>query len=519
MKIFAMVAAFAAVLFGPLLLRKKVDLAAPADQTLIVITPHNEAIRHEFARAFSDFYFAKHQRRVRISWRTPGGTSEISRYLASEYLGAFQYYWTNALHHPWSAAVQANFDNAKASPDDPARRAFLESNVSCGVDVFFGGGSFDAALLAGAGRLVDCGVIAAHPELFNDHVIPQNLGGEPLWDQHGRWVGACLASFGICCNTDSLERLRRHLVLRPPANPQTWAALGDPSFFGQVALADPTQSGSVGKAFEMIIQQQMGEAPNPAEGWTRAMRLLQNIGGNARYFSDSAATIPFDVEAGDAAIGMCIDFYGRFQSEFVRKADGSSRLQYVSPAGGSSIGADPIGLLRGAPDAALAREFIEFVLSPQGQRLWDFKVGTPGGPEKYALRRLPILPEIYGPQFAQFRSDPEIQPYQQAQTFVYHPEWTGSLFRAIGTIVRAMCIDPREELLDARRALIDARFPPAATAAFEDVSSVSYAEANSTIRDTLRAGSRLDQVRLEEKLSDAFRAQYRHAAELARAGR
>ena len=97
-----------------------------------------------------------------------------------------------------------------------------------------------------------------------------------------------------------------------------------------------------------------------------------------------------------AAAGMCIDFYGRFQSESVRKPGWHLTHAHTSlPMGGSSVGVDTIGLMRGAPDAALAREFIEFVISPEGQKLWNWKVGTPGGPHKYALRRLPILPSLY----------------------------------------------------------------------------------------------------------------------------
>lgn len=512
MKNFVLLAAFGVVLLGPLLLRQKADFHPPAEQTLAVITPHNEATRHEFGRAFAEYYFAKTGHRVAIDWRTPGGTSEISRYLASEYLGAFQNYWINTLHQPWSAAVESNYDNPKAPTDNAARRAFLQSNVSAGIDVWFGGGSFDAMQLAAAGRLVASGLIAAHPELFNAHAIPQNLGGEPLWDPQGRWIGVCLSAFGLCYNVDAIARLHT-------APPQNWRDLADPKFFGELALADPTQSGSVGKAFDMIIQQQMAEAHDPAVGWTRALQLIQRMGGNARYFADNATKIPFDVEAGDAAVGLCIDFYGRFQSEAVRQPDGSSRLQYVSPPGGSSVGADPIGILRGAPHPELAREFLEFTLSPAGQKLWAFKLGTPGGPEKYALRRLPILPALYAPEWAAWRSDPEVQPYQPAQDFVYHPEWTGALFRAISFLVRAMCIDPHDELRDAWRALIDAHFPPEATAVFSDVTGVDYAAANGSIRETLRSASRVEQVRLAQQLSDRFRVQYLRAAALARAGR
>jgi iron(III) transport system substrate-binding protein len=525
MKNAALVFAFVAVVLGPLLLREKEDAAQRADETLVIVTPHNEATRHEFSRAFEAAHFAKTSRRVRVDWRTIGGVSEIARYLESQYLAAFQNHWTNTLRQPWSEQVRASFDNPRVqsneTPAGAARRAFLESNVTCGMDLFFGGGAFDFIQQAAAGRLVDCGVIAAHPELFNERAIPQNLSGEPMWDAQGRWVGACLASFGICYNVDALARLG---IGEPPAQ---WADLADPKYFGQIALADPTQSGSVGKTFEMLIQQQMlqsaeNRAPETQalrDGWTRALQLIQRISGNARYFTDSGAKIPFDVEMGDAAAGMCIDFYGRFQSEAVRKPDGSSRLQYVSPRGGSSVGADPIGLLRGAPHAELAREFIEFVLSNEGQKLWNFKVGAPGGPAKYALRRLPIRPELYAPEFAPFRSDPGVNPYEQAKSFVYHEQWTSPLFRVISFIVRVMCIEPHDELREAWRALIAAGFPPEATRTFHELSAVTYEIAGTQIRDTLRSPQRIDQVRLAKELGDHFRAQYRRATELARAGK
>ena len=514
------IAAIALVLVGPLALRTTNQLPANTARTLVIISPHNEAIRYEFERAFDEYYFHRHGEHVRIDWRTPGGTSEIARYLASEYLAAFEYDWTHRLRRPWSAEVQTAFDTPKApqdnSPAAEARREFLNSNAGCGIDLFFGGGSFDFIQQANAGRLVDSGVIAAHPELFNDKVIPQTLGGEPYWDPKGRWIGACLSSFGICYNTDLLRLLK---IEKPP---RQWSDLADPRFFGEIALADPNQSGSVGKAFEMLIQQQMlqvkgNEADRVPEGWNNAMQLIMKISANSRYFTDSAPKVPFDVEEGNAAAGMCIDFYGRFQSEFVRKSDGTSRMQYITPEGGSSVGVDPIGLMRGAPNAALAREFIEFVLSPDGQKLWNWKVGAPGGPAKYALRRLPILPTLYAPEYDAFRSDPQVQPYAQAGSFIYHDQWTSPLFRSISFVVRVMCIDTHDEQRDAWQALIAANFPPQATAVFMDVSKVDYAAASGPIRQALR--SPIDETRLAKTLDESFAAQYRKAAELAREGK
>jgi ABC-type Fe3+ transport system substrate-binding protein len=303
------------------------------------MTPHNEATRYEFARAFREAHFAKTGRRVFVDWRTAGGTSEIARYVAAQYLGSFRDYWTRTLHRDWTPDCAAFDDPKTANPRSvAARKAFLASNAGCGIDLFFGGGSFDYMQMAAAGRLVDSGVIAAHPDLFGPR-IPQTLAGEPLWDPAGSWVGACMGAFGICYNTDSLARLG---IAQPPAQ---WADLASPRYANELALADPTQSGSVAKAFEMILQQQIGAAGgNLAQGWLRGMQLIQRMSGNARYFTDEAPDIPYTVQAGDAAAGMCIDFYGRFESESVRRPDGTSRLVYITPRGGSSTGADPIGL-------------------------------------------------------------------------------------------------------------------------------------------------------------------------------
>jgi ABC-type Fe3+ transport system substrate-binding protein len=517
-RLLIILAVLAAVVGIPFALKPKASLLAAADDTLVIISPHNEAIRYEFSRAFADDYKRKTGRTVRIDWRLVGGTSEIARYLQGEYFNAFQREWESS-GRKWTPQVAADY--AAGRPDSPASQAFLASNAGIGIDLFFGGGSFDFIQQAKAGTLVDCGVITAHPDWFTDASIPQSVSGEPFYDPSGRWIGTCLSAFGICYNTDSLRRLGVATL------PASWSDLANPKFYKQVALADPTKSGSSTKAFEMVIQQQMQEAVGAgesteaalAEGWARGMRLIFEASANARYFSDSAGQVPIDVAQGNAAIGMCIDFYGRYQSEAVRVGDAPSRLQYFTPVGGSSIGVDPVGMLRGAPHPELAREFIAFVLSIEGQKLWDFKVGAPGGPVRYALRRLPIRKQLYAPEFAAFRSDPDEQPYEEAKTFTYHEAWTAPLFSVLRFLIRVSCIDAHDEQAAAWRALIAAHFPPQATAAFLDVSAIDYAAAKTVIKPALKDSSPLAEVKLARKLGDHFRAQYRRAGQLAKEGK
>src|SRR5690606_32875190 len=131
---------------------------------------------------------------------------------------------------------------------------------------------------------------------FEDSSIPNTFAGEQYWDKEGRWIGNVLSSYGIIYNKDSLKRLG----MEEP--PETWRDLTDPRLIGEVALCDPTKSGSIAKAFENLIQQQMqirlhalteanGGEKTPEilarairEGWDEGMRILQLMGANARYF-------------------------------------------------------------------------------------------------------------------------------------------------------------------------------------------------------------------------------------------
>jgi len=405
--------------------------------------------------------------------------------------------------------------------------------VGTGLDLLFGGGPTEFTLQAAAGRLVDSGIRQRHPEWFGPEGIPEEVGGERNWDHDGRWIGVCLSSFGICFNHDALARLH---VATPPSS---WSALADPVFHAELALADPTKSASVGKAFEMIIQSQVNQArrrlaavvgtPPPAdeaaaleqaavrEGWTAAMRLIRRVGGNARYFTDAGTRVPLDVSTGDAAAGMCIDFYGRFQSEVANTTAGRPRMGFRTARGETAINADPIALLRGAPHPALALDFIEFVLSEEGQKVWAFRRGAPDGPERYTLHRLPILPRLYDHAFDEYRADPDENPYEDVRGFVYRASLTGPLFNAIAFVVKAMCIDPADELTAAVAALTAAHFPPRATALFDDVSAVDYATVAGPLRAALQSADPLDAARLSARLVGEFRAQYRRVAALARA--
>ena len=520
----------------PFVLRPKRPTPAQADTALIIITPHNEAIRHEFGRGFEKWYFARTGQRVFVDWRVIGGTSEIARFLEGEYVASFRHYWTNTLKRRWSNLVQAAFHDGRLPADAPAeareaRQAFLSSEVGCGIDLFFGGGTYDFVRQATAGRIVASGVVEQHPEWFREYVIPREFAGEEYWDEGGRWVGTVLSSYGIVYNRDAL---RRAGFEQPPAE---WGDLADPRFLGEVALTDPTKSGSIAKAFENVIQQQMQrrlrellatgddrpiaevEAAAVREGWLAGLQLLQRIGANSRYFTDTSQKPNIDVATGNCAVGMTIDFYGRQQAEAVNRRGDAGRVGYVSPTGGSVSSVDPVALLRGAPNEPVALAFIEFVMSMEGQKLWNFRPGTPDGPEHFALRRLPVRRDFYSAGFESYLTDPEARPYEEVDQLVYRAAWTSPLFRELAFIIRVMCQDTHAELRAAWREILAAGQPPQALEILQQMDAVSYEEASGAIKQALGSKDKVEEIELSKMLGDHFRAQYRRAAEAARAAR
>lgn len=465
----------------PIFLRPEVDTGqAGADRELRIITPHNETIRREFGEAFAAYWYEKTGERVYVNWLTPGGTSEIRRVL------------------------------------DGAFTSAQERGASVGIDLFFGGGDyiFRQQARAEPSRLAPLEVFEKHPDWFGEEAIPANFTGETYYDDKKRWVGVCLSRFGICYNVDTITRLGI------PA-PQRWDDLSDPRYFGQIALTDPTKSGSVARAFEMLIQERIqdaqarSEADAVAVGWREGLELIQLIGANARYFTDSATKVPHDVAQGDSAAGMCIDFYGRTFNEMLRKDDGSSRLVWISPEGGTSTSVDPIAVLTGAPEPELAQEFVTFCLSERGQMLWNVRPGEKDGPKYRALRRMPVRQDLYTPDRVARFSDPDALPYETSGGFEYRGELTGRGFAAMRLIIRVMCIDSHNELKAAWRAIIDAGSPPEAIAVMQDLERLTYAHVIEELPSLMKTSSPIEMADYANELGEHLRANYEEARSIA----
>ena len=302
-----------------------------AESRVVIISPHNEAIRYEFGRGFDQWHRRRFGGGVTVEWRDVGGTADALRFVQSEFA---------------------------AKPD------------GIGIDIFFGGGSEPFLLLADKKLALS---YTPPKEILS--TIPQSFNGIEVYDAGHAWYGAALSSFGILQNKLVQQRMELPFVTR-------WEQLAQPELRGWVGVGDPRNSGTMINMFEAFLQ---------AYGWERGWHLLTEIAGNARKFDRISSTTAKDVTLGETAYAFAIDFYAFAQIAVA----GRSNMTFALPRDFTAISPDGIAILKGAPNPAVAQHFIDFVLSEDGQKLWFLPRGCSEGPQKYSIERMSVRPDFY----------------------------------------------------------------------------------------------------------------------------
>lgn len=511
-----------------------------ADDYLVILTGHNENIRAELGQGFRQWYREKTGRTIYLDWRYIGGSSEIARYLESSYATAFRQFWTGHLGRPWTAEVNRIFAQRRADRDgwtEPLQRevceSFFGSDLSCGIDVFFGGGVSEFRIQADLGNIVDTGFLAENRGLFGEEAIPAALASEPLFDKGGRWFGAALSTFGIVQNADALAArgIDASTVCR-------WSDLARPQLRSLVALADPTKSSAMLKAFEMIIQQQMNERQRALEsypgkispreredricreGWMAGLRLIQLIAANTRYFAEAPSKMILDIAEGNSVAGISVCFMAKGQAHFSRQSCGHNRVRFCISRQGSAATPDPIAILRGAPHLKPAKLFLRYILGEEGQRIIMLDPGTPGGPTNHALFRPSVNRRLYAADYADRRTFQD-NPFVETADFDYRPERTADFYGAIKWIIKLAYIEPHDELVAAWKAICEARREGRTKAAdraqkiLSDFSGLDYGEVERVLAPLIRVSNPGRALVLQRQLVNRFRRQYDRARRLA----
>lgn len=347
---------------------------------IVAVTPHWEGIKRELESGFADYSYRHAGKAVSIRWLDIGGTIEITKYLM----------------------LRSKSGDKKT-----------------GVDVMIGGGAETYQDLARRSLLRSYA-----PPLSITDGIPESYAGTPLHDPSNLWHASSLSGFGILIN----KRLVSMFNLKIPT---TWVDLTSSESYSLIGCGDPRRSGSAHLIFEQILQ---------TYGWEEGWKILISLARNIRNFSSTSAQNIRDVSIGEFAFGFLPDSY----AQEAKKLIGIENIEFVIPEDASVISVEGIGILNDSVNFEYAKLFVDFILSNEGQQLWMYKVGTPGGPKQYDLHKLSFRPKLYMSRDAQFSTN----PFQRKISSNYDAQLAGKRWQVFNDIFTVFIIDSQESIRD-----------------------------------------------------------------------
>lgn len=201
-------------------------------------------------------------------------------------------------------------------------------------DVWHGGGSEMYVEAAGEGLLAQY----RSPEAEG---IPATFR-----DPEDRWSGVYSSMLAFCVAPQALEALGAEA-------PRTWDDLLDSALHGQISTASPRTSGTAYTAMVLQIDR-LGE--------DAGRDYLEALYGQVLQFTRSGTAPAQVVARGETAVAITFAPYCE-----AARAEGSA-VEVVMPGDGTGYEVGAVAVLADAPHPELAREYIDFALSADGQQ-------------------------------------------------------------------------------------------------------------------------------------------------------
>ncbi len=173
---------------------------------------------------------------------------------------------------------------------------------------------------------------------------------EPTWasalpatakDSLGRWYGTFLTPEGLLYNTAALDSA---------AVPASWDDLLKPEWKNRILIRSPLESGTMRTLWGAMILRQ----PTVEEGY----RWLARLDVNTKAYTADPTQLYLRIGRGEADLTLwnLPDTYLQAQSY---------PFAFSAPASGTVVLVDGIAIPKGAPQPDLAREFVDFVTTPE----------------------------------------------------------------------------------------------------------------------------------------------------------
>ncbi len=218
----------------------------------------------------------------------------------------------------------------------PAAIDYIQSNPSVHPDIFWATSTdaFEVLKLSGDLQPYFAAQTDQHLMLDGYHVDAQHY-----------YTPFAISGLGLMYNTNYLRKHDLNI-------PSDWYALKQPQYFRHIGMSAPSRSGTTHVIVETILQW---------DGWHLGWKNLLEISGNLATVNARSFSVIENVESGLFGLGLVIDFFGYNSRDRNNPVD----FSYFST---SPLLAASVAILKESQQPQAAKKFIEFLLSPTGQR-------------------------------------------------------------------------------------------------------------------------------------------------------
>ena len=207
------------------------------------------------------------------------------------------------------------------------------------ADIFFGGGPPAYEVLKAEG-------LAEKYVPKTAGALPDKAFGTYIKDPEGYWYAFSLWFITIIYNADVLKKLNL-----PP--PKTWDDLLNPIYRDKLVYTIPYASGTMHEMVELLIAY---------KGYNQTWAYLRRLAVNTARFSTGSTDTLLIVERGEVPIGLAQPQMNAMMAQ----ADGYNVVAVIPEV--TLLVAEGVMMLKNAPHPNLAKLFMDWILTEEGQK-------------------------------------------------------------------------------------------------------------------------------------------------------
>jgi iron(III) transport system substrate-binding protein len=167
-------------------------------------------------------------------------------------------------------------------------------------------------------------------------------------DLDWNWVGFYFGAIGFGLNQDFFKS-------KNLSYPETWDDLLKPEFKGKISMAYPYTSGTAYTVVAALLEK-YGEE----KGW----EYIKKLDGQVHHYNKSGSAAVTQAGLGEVAVGIS------FSHDILKKGKDSGYPVALSvPKDGTATEIGAMALVKGGKEEALAKQFMDYILSVEGQNL------------------------------------------------------------------------------------------------------------------------------------------------------